>query len=36
MDRYFAVVLVIVAIAVGFDQLWRMGSRLLFPYRYVD
>jgi hypothetical protein len=27
---------VIVAIAVGFDQLWRMGSRLLFPYRYVD
>jgi NitT/TauT family transport system permease protein len=36
MDRYFAVVLVIVAIAVGFDQLWRIGSRLLFPYRYVD
>jgi NitT/TauT family transport system permease protein len=36
MDRYFAVVLVIVVIAVGFDQLWRMGSRLLFPYRYVD
>ena len=36
MDRYFAVVLVIVAIAVGFDQLWRAGSRLLFPYRYVD
>jgi NitT/TauT family transport system permease protein len=35
MDRYFAVVVVIVAIAVGFDQLWRMGSRLLFPYRYV-
>lgn len=35
MDRYFAVVIVIVAIAVGFDQLWRMGSRLLFPYRYV-
>ncbi len=36
MDRYFAVVIVIVAIAVGFDQLWRMGSRLLFPYRYVE
>jgi NitT/TauT family transport system permease protein len=35
MDRYFAVVIVIVTIAVGFDQLWRMGSRLLFPYRYV-
>jgi NitT/TauT family transport system permease protein len=35
MDRYFAVVIVIVAIAVSFDQLWRMGSRLLFPYRYV-
>jgi ABC-type nitrate/sulfonate/bicarbonate transport system permease component len=35
MDRYFAVVVVIVAIAVGFDQLWRIGSRLLFPYRYV-
>ncbi len=35
MDRYFAVVLVIVAIAVAFDQLWRIGSRLLFPYRYV-
>lgn len=34
MDRYFAVVVVIVAIAVGFDQLWRIGSRLLFPYRY--
>jgi len=35
MDRYFAVVVVIVVIAVGFDQLWRVGSRLLFPYRYV-
>jgi NitT/TauT family transport system permease protein len=34
MDRYFAVVLVIVAIAVACDQLWRAGSRLLFPYRY--
>jgi NitT/TauT family transport system permease protein len=36
MDRYFAVVVVIVAIAVGCDQLWRLGSRLLFPYRYVS
>jgi NitT/TauT family transport system permease protein len=35
MDRYFAVVVVIVVIAVGFDQLWRIGGRLLFPYRYV-
>jgi NitT/TauT family transport system permease protein len=35
MDRYFAVVVVIVAIAVACDQLWRLGSRLLFPYRYV-
>jgi len=35
MDRYFAVVVVIVVIAVAFDQLWRIGSRLLFPYRYV-
>jgi len=35
MDRYFAVVVVIVTIAVAFDQLWRMGSRLFFPYRYV-
>ena len=34
MDRYFAVVAVIVAIAVACDQLWRAGSRLLFPYRY--
>jgi len=34
MDRYFAVVVVIVSLAVGFDQLWRFGSRLLFPYRY--
>ena len=36
MDRYFAVVIVIVAIAIAFDQLWRIGSRLLFPYRYVS
>lgn len=36
MDRYFAVVVVIVAIAVGFDQLWRVGSRVLFPYRHLS
>jgi NitT/TauT family transport system permease protein len=34
MDRYFAIVIVIVAIAVACDQAWRAGSRFLFPYRY--
>lgn len=29
----FAIILVIVAIAVACDQLWRIGGRLLFPYR---
>jgi len=29
----FAIILVIVAIAVACDQLWRLGGRLLFPYR---
>lgn len=33
IDRYFAVVIVIVLIAVVCDQLWRIGGRLLFPYR---
>ncbi|HUR44481.1 MAG TPA: ABC transporter permease subunit [Candidatus Saccharimonadales bacterium] len=28
----FAVILVIVLIAVGCDQLWRFGARILFPY----
>src|SRR5207249_1109062 len=28
----FAVILVIVLIAIACDQLWRMGGRLLFPY----
>lgn len=28
----FAVILVIVLIAVGCDRLWRLGGRLLFPY----
>ncbi len=31
-DRIFAVILVIVLIAVGCDQLWRLGGRMLFPY----
>ncbi len=29
----FAMIIVIVAIAVACDQLWRLGGRLLFPYR---
>jgi NitT/TauT family transport system permease protein len=36
MDRYFAVVIVIVVIAVLCDQAWRMGGRILFPYRNRD
>ncbi len=34
IDRYFAVVIVIVVIAVVCDQLWRIGGRLLFPYKH--
>ncbi|MCB1127255.1 MAG: ABC transporter permease subunit [Verrucomicrobiae bacterium] len=30
----FAVIIVIVAIAVACDQLWKLGGRLLFPYRH--
>ena len=30
----FAVIIVIVAIAVACDQAWRLGGRWLFPYRY--
>jgi NitT/TauT family transport system permease protein len=30
----FAVIIVIVAIAVACDQAWRLGGRCLFPYRY--
>lgn len=30
----FAVIIVIVAIAVACDQLWRLSGRLLFPYKY--
>jgi NitT/TauT family transport system permease protein len=36
MDRYFAVVIVVVLIAIICDQLWRIGGRLLFPYKYRD
>lgn len=30
----FAVIIVIVAIAVACDQLWKLGGRVLFPYRH--
>jgi NitT/TauT family transport system permease protein len=30
----FAIIIVIVAIAVACDQAWRITGRLLFPYRY--
>jgi NitT/TauT family transport system permease protein len=30
----FAVIVVIVLIAVASDRLWRLGGNLLFPYRY--
>lgn len=33
-NAIFAIIIVIVTIAVGCDQLWRLGGRLLFPYRY--
>jgi ABC-type nitrate/sulfonate/bicarbonate transport system permease component len=29
----FAVVIVIVAIAIICDRLWKLGGQLLFPYR---
>jgi NitT/TauT family transport system permease protein len=32
-DAIFAVIIVIVLIAVACDQLWRIGGNLLFPYR---
>ena len=32
-NAIFAVIAVIVAIAVACDQLWRLGGNLLFPYR---
>lgn len=31
-NAIFAVIIVIVLIAIGCDQLWRLGGRLLFPY----
>ena len=30
----FAIIIVIVVIAIACDQLWRLGGRLLFPYKY--
>ncbi len=35
-DAIFAVIIVIVLIAVACDQLWRLGGELLFPYRRQD
>ena len=32
-DSIFAVIIVIVLIAVACDQLWRIGGEMLFPYR---
>jgi NitT/TauT family transport system permease protein len=32
----FAVIIVIVLIAVACDQLWRLGGELLFPYRRTE
>lgn len=33
-NAIFAIIIVIVGIAVACDQVWRFGSRLLFPYKY--
>jgi NitT/TauT family transport system permease protein len=35
-DAIFAVIIVIVLIAVTCDQLWRIGGELLFPYRRTE
>jgi NitT/TauT family transport system permease protein len=35
-DAIFAVIIVIVLIAVACDQVWRLGGDLLFPYRRRD
>ena len=35
-DAIFAVIIVIVLIAVACDQLWRIGGNLLFPYRSAE
>ncbi len=33
-NAIFAIIVVIVTIAVACDQLWRLGARLLFPYKF--
>jgi NitT/TauT family transport system permease protein len=33
-NAIFAIIVVIVFIAVASDQLWRLGARLLFPYKF--
>src|SRR4051812_24558228 len=33
-NAIFAIIIVIVAIAIACDQLWRLGARLLFPYKF--
>jgi NitT/TauT family transport system permease protein len=35
-DAIFAVIIVIVLIAIACDQLWKLGGNLLFPYRKCD
>jgi ABC-type nitrate/sulfonate/bicarbonate transport system permease component len=35
-DSVFAVIIVIVLIAVACDQMWRLGGELLFPYRKTE
>src|SRR6266436_1314621 len=35
-DAIFAVIIVIVLIAVACDQLWRIGGELLFPFRKCE
>jgi NitT/TauT family transport system permease protein len=35
-NAIFAIIIVIVGIAVASDQLWRLGARLLFPYKFKD
>lgn len=32
----FAIIIVIVVIAIACDRLWRLGGRLLFPYKYAN
>jgi NitT/TauT family transport system permease protein len=35
-ESTYAVIIVIVLIAIACDQLWRLGGELLFPYRRTD